>query len=98
MSNAICLSYLVDLNLKRSGMGSMAMAVAESAAAAQRLRREAEKGVRFRRSAGRVLQARRLAKCMNIGKISCLICLHYFCSNYLVSITFFLFRGCKACN
>lgn len=49
-------------------MGSIAMAVAESAAAAQRLRREAEKGVRFRRSAGRVLQARRLAKCMNIGK------------------------------
>ncbi|XP_049886859.1 dynein regulatory complex subunit 5-like [Pectinophora gossypiella] len=66
LSNAICLSYIIDINLKRSGMGSMAMAIAESAAAAQRLRREAEKGVRFRRSAGRVLQARRVAKCMNI--------------------------------
>ncbi|KAG6464968.1 hypothetical protein O3G_MSEX014845 [Manduca sexta] len=66
LSNAICLSYIVDLNIKRSGMGPMAMAIAESAAAAQRLRREAEKGVKFRRSAGRVLQARRVAKGMNI--------------------------------
>ncbi|KAJ2946518.1 hypothetical protein O0L34_g12572 [Tuta absoluta] len=66
LSNAICLSYLIDVNLKRSGMSSMAMAIAESAAAAQRLRREADKGIRFRRSAGRVLQARRVAKCMNI--------------------------------
>lgn len=49
-------------------MGSVAMAIAEAAAAAQRLRREAEKGIRFRRSAGRVVQARRVAKCMNIGK------------------------------
>lgn len=67
LSNAICLSYLVDVNLKRSGMGPIAMAIAEAAAAAQRLRREAEKGIRFRRSAGRVLQARRVAKGMNIG-------------------------------
>ncbi|OWR48587.1 hypothetical protein KGM_204383 [Danaus plexippus plexippus] len=67
LSNAICLSYLVDINLKRSGMGSMAMAIAESAAAAQRLRREAEKGIRFRRSAGRLVQARRVVKGMNIG-------------------------------
>ncbi|CAH2234076.1 dynein regulatory complex subunit 5 [Pararge aegeria] len=66
LSNAICLSYLVDINLKRSGMGSMAMAIAESAAAAQRLRREAEKGIRFRRSAGRVVQARRIVKGMNL--------------------------------
>ncbi|XP_045761608.1 dynein regulatory complex subunit 5 [Maniola jurtina] len=66
LSNAICLSYLVDINLKRSGMGSMAMAIAESAAAAQRLRREAEKGIRFRRSAGRVVQAHRVVKGMNI--------------------------------
>ncbi|VVC89553.1 unnamed protein product [Leptidea sinapis] len=51
LSNAICLSYLIDINLIRSGMGSLSMAVAESAAAAQRLRRESEKGVRFRRSA-----------------------------------------------
>lgn len=48
-------------------MGSMAMAIAESAAAAQRLRREAEKGIRFRRSAGRVVQAHRVVKGMNIG-------------------------------
>lgn len=47
----------------------MAMAIAESAASAQRLRREAEKGIRFRRSAGRLVQARRVAKGMNIGKI-----------------------------
>lgn len=67
LSNAICLSYLIDINLKRSGMSSTAMAIAESAAAAQRLRRETEKGIRFRRSAGRVLHARRVAKCMNIG-------------------------------
>ncbi|CAH1643580.1 unnamed protein product [Spodoptera littoralis] len=66
LSNAICLSYIVDLNLKRSGMGSMAKAVAESAAAAQRLRREAEKGIRFRRSAGKLVQASRVAKGMNI--------------------------------
>ncbi|XP_053601800.1 uncharacterized protein LOC128670280 isoform X2 [Plodia interpunctella] len=66
LSNAICLSYIVDINLKRSGMGPISMAVAEAAAAAQRLRREAEKGIRFRRSAGRVLQARRVARCMNI--------------------------------
>ncbi|CAH0722416.1 unnamed protein product, partial [Brenthis ino] len=66
LSNAICLSYLVDVNLKRSGMGSMAMAIAESAAAAQKLRREAEKGIKFRRSAGRVVQARRVVKGMNI--------------------------------
>ncbi|RVE46528.1 hypothetical protein evm_008819 [Chilo suppressalis] len=66
LSNAICLSYIVDINLKRSGMSTIAMAVAESAAASQRLRREAEKGIRFRRSAGRVLQARRVAKGMNI--------------------------------
>lgn len=46
----------------------MAMAIAESAAAAQKLRREAEKGIRFRRSAGRVVQARRVVKGMNIGK------------------------------
>lgn len=45
------------------------MAIAESAAAAQRLRRESEKGIRFRRSAGRVLQARRVAKWMNIGTV-----------------------------
>lgn len=43
------------------------MAIAESSAAAQRLRREAEKGIRFRRSAGKVVQARRVAKGMNIG-------------------------------
>lgn len=49
-------------------MSSTAMAIAESAAAAQRLRRETEKGIRFKRSAGRVLQARRVAKCMNIGR------------------------------
>lgn len=48
-------------------MGSKAIAIAEAAAAAQRLRRETEKGVRFRRSAGRVLQARRVARGMNIG-------------------------------
>ncbi|CAB3238647.1 unnamed protein product [Arctia plantaginis] len=66
LSNAICLSYIVDLNLKRSGMGSVAVAIAESAAAAQRLRREAEKGMKFRRSAGRLVQARRVAKGMNI--------------------------------
>ncbi|XP_022824500.1 T-complex-associated testis-expressed protein 1-like [Spodoptera litura] len=66
LSNAICLSYIVDLNLKRSGMGSKAKAVAESAAAAQRLRREAEKGIRFRRSAGKLVQASRVAKGMNI--------------------------------
>lgn len=68
LANAICLSYLIDVNLKRSGMSSLAMAIAESAAAAQRLRREAEKGIRFRRSAGRLVQARRVAKGMNIGK------------------------------
>ncbi|CAK1548344.1 unnamed protein product [Leptosia nina] len=66
LSNAICLSYLIDINLKRSGMGSIAMSIAESAAAAQRLRRESEKGIRFRRSAGRVVQARRVVKGMNI--------------------------------
>ncbi|XP_050352226.1 dynein regulatory complex subunit 5-like [Nymphalis io] len=66
LSNAICLSYLIDINLKRSGMGSMALAIAESAAAAQRLRRESEKGIRFRRSAGRLLQARRVVKGMNM--------------------------------
>ncbi|CAH0600638.1 unnamed protein product [Chrysodeixis includens] len=66
LSNAICLSYIVDLNLKRTGMSSMAKAVAESAAAAQRLRREAEKGIRFRRSAGKLVQASRVAKGMNI--------------------------------
>ncbi|XP_045506362.1 uncharacterized protein LOC123702642 [Colias croceus] len=66
LSNAICLSYLIDINLKRSGMGSIAMAIAESAAAAQRLRRESEKGIRFRRSAGRVVQAHRVVKGMNI--------------------------------
>lgn len=68
LSNAICLSYIIDINLKRSGMGSIAMAIAEAAASSQRLRREAEKGIRFRRSAGRVVQAHRVAKCMNIGK------------------------------
>lgn len=67
LSNAICLSYIIDINLKRSGMSSIAMAIAEAAAAAQRLRREAEKGIRFRRSAGRVVQAHRVAKCLNIG-------------------------------
>lgn len=46
----------------------MAKAVAESAAAAQRLRREAEKGIRFRRSAGKLVQASRVAKGMNIGQ------------------------------
>ncbi|KAJ8734674.1 hypothetical protein PYW08_013924 [Mythimna loreyi] len=66
LSNAICLSYIVDLNLKRSGMGPMSKAVAESAAAAQRLRREAERGIRFRRSAGKLVQASRVAKGMNI--------------------------------
>ncbi|XP_075979058.1 uncharacterized protein LOC142978473 [Anticarsia gemmatalis] len=66
LSNAICLSYIVDLNLKRSGMSSMATSIAESAAAAQRLRREAEKGMRFKRSAGRLVQARRVAIGMNI--------------------------------
>lgn len=54
-------------------MGSMATAIAESAAAAQRLRREAEKGMRFRRSAGRLVQARRVAKGLNIG-MSQLMC------------------------
>ena len=49
-------------------MGSMAKAIAESAAAAQRLRREAEKGIRFRRSAGKLVQASRVAKGLNIGK------------------------------
>lgn len=49
-------------------MGSKSITVAEAAAAAQRLRREAERGIRFRRSAGRVLQARRIVKGMNIGK------------------------------
>lgn len=48
-------------------MGPMSVAIAEAAAAAQRLRREADKGIRFRRSAGRVLQARRVVKGMNIG-------------------------------
>ncbi|CAH2100108.1 unnamed protein product [Euphydryas editha] len=66
ISNAICLSYLIDINLKRSGMGSIAMAIAEAAAAAQRLRRESEKGIRFRRSASRLVQARRVVKGMNI--------------------------------
>ncbi|XP_012547904.2 uncharacterized protein LOC101736012 [Bombyx mori] len=66
LSNAICLSYITDVNLKRSGMVPLSMAIAESAAAAQRLRKEAEKGIKFRRSAGRVLQARRVAKGMNI--------------------------------
>ncbi|CAH4016938.1 unnamed protein product [Pieris brassicae] len=66
LSNAICLSYLIDINLKRSGMSPVAMSIAESASAAQRLRREAEKGIRFRRSAGRVVQARRVVKGMNI--------------------------------
>ncbi|KOB71571.1 Uncharacterized protein OBRU01_13558, partial [Operophtera brumata] len=66
LSNAICLSYIVDINLKRSGMGPMSISIAEAAAAAQRLRREADKGIRFRRSAGRVLQARRVVKGMNI--------------------------------
>lgn len=46
----------------------MPVAIAEAAAAAQRLRRETEKGIRFRRSASRVLQARRIVKGMNIGK------------------------------
>ncbi|GBP77937.1 Dynein regulatory complex subunit 5 [Eumeta japonica] len=67
VANAICLSYLIDVNLRRSGMSPKAMAIGECAAAAQRLRREAEKGIRFRRSAGRVLHARRVAKGMNIG-------------------------------
>lgn len=49
-------------------MGPMSKAVAESAAAAQRLRREAERGIRFRRSAGKLVQASRVAKGMNIGK------------------------------
>lgn len=49
-------------------MGSLSMAIGEAAAAAQRLRREAEKGIRFRRSASRVLQARRVARGMNIGE------------------------------
>lgn len=49
-------------------MGSIPMAIAEAAAAAQRLRRESEKGIRFRRSAGRLVQARRVVKGMNIGK------------------------------
>lgn len=43
------------------------MAIAESAASAQRLRREAEKGIRFRRSAGRLVHAQRVAKGMNIS-------------------------------
>lgn len=45
----------------------MSISIAEAAASAQRLRREADKGIRFRRSAGRVLQARRVVKGMNIG-------------------------------
>lgn len=44
------------------------MAIGESAAAAQRLRREAEKGMKFRRSASRVLHARRVARGMNISQ------------------------------
>ncbi|KAL4706880.1 hypothetical protein ACJJTC_010114 [Scirpophaga incertulas] len=66
LSNAICISNIVDINMRRSGMSLYSMAIAESAASAQRLRREAERGIRFRQSAGRVVQARRVAKCMNI--------------------------------
>lgn len=47
----------------------MSVAIAEAAAASQRLRREAERGIRFRRSASRVLQARRVVKGMNIGNV-----------------------------
>ncbi|XP_063394090.1 dynein regulatory complex subunit 5-like [Cydia fagiglandana] len=87
LSNAICLSYLIDVNLKRSGMSSMAMAIGESAAAAQRLRREAEKGIRFRRSAGRVLQARRVAKGMNIDADPILLAQQLSARPSIVSVT-----------
>ncbi|XP_061714636.1 dynein regulatory complex subunit 5 isoform X2 [Cydia pomonella] len=87
LSNAICLSYLIDVNLKRSGMSSMAMAIGESAAAAQRLRREAEKGIRFRRSAGRVLQARRVAKGMNIDADPVLLAQQLSARASIVSVT-----------
>ncbi|XP_013166436.1 PREDICTED: T-complex-associated testis-expressed protein 1-like [Papilio xuthus] len=87
LSNAICLSYLIDINLKRSGMSSMAMAIAESAAAAQRLRREAEKGIRFRRSAGRVVQARRVAKGMNIDADPILLAQQLSARPSIVSVT-----------
>ncbi|KAL0850332.1 hypothetical protein ABMA28_012162 [Loxostege sticticalis] len=86
LSNAICLSYIIDINLKRSGMGSVAMAIAEAAAAAQRLRREAEKGIRFRRSAGRVVQARRVAKCMNIDADPILLALQLSARPSIVSV------------
>ncbi|KAJ0181073.1 hypothetical protein K1T71_003158 [Dendrolimus kikuchii] len=87
LSNAICLSYIVDLNLKRSGMGSKFIAVAEAAAAAQRLRREAEKGIRFRRSAGRVLQARRVVKGMNIDADPVLLAQQLSARPSIVSVT-----------
>lgn len=67
LANAICLSHIVDVMLKRSGMSPVTVAIAESAAAAQKLRREAEKGIMFRTRAGRVVQARRVVKGMNIG-------------------------------
>ncbi|KAI8429703.1 hypothetical protein MSG28_000270 [Choristoneura fumiferana] len=87
LSNAICLSYLVDVNLKRSGMSSMSMAIGESAAASQRLRREAEKGIRFRRSASRVLQARRVAKGMNIDADPVLLAQQLSARPSIVSVT-----------
>lgn len=69
----------------------MAKAVAESAAAAQRLRREAEKGIRFRRSAGKLVQASRVAKGMNIGTYYILIgvCLCKNRESILVTIAIF---------
>ncbi|CAH2068442.1 unnamed protein product, partial [Iphiclides podalirius] len=87
LSNAICLSFLLDINLKRSGMSSIAMAIAESSAAAQRLRKEAEKGIRFRRSAGRVVQARRVAKGMNIDADPVLLAQQLSARPSIVSVT-----------
>ncbi|XP_037964390.2 protein NLRC3 [Plutella xylostella] len=87
IANAICLSYLVDVNLKRSGMSSLAMAIAESAASAQRLRREAEKGIRFRRSAGRLVHAQRVAKGMNINTDPVLLAQQLSARPSIVSVT-----------
>lgn len=77
----------------------MSMAIAESAAAAQKLRREAEKGIRFRRSAGRVVQARRVVKGMNIGKkLILLYDLFFFCNfvmtNVLQIFYYIYYRRC----
>lgn len=72
-------------------MGSLPMAIAESAASAQRLRREAEKGIRFRRSAGRLLQARRVARGMNIGKFISQIYLLFLTSTRFLLVLVFLY-------